>query len=160
VRRTLEARDAAPGRVEKIPVPILALGALYVFYIVMFHILILFNGLFPLFGTFCFGMQGIILLDISIACLALLAWGTLRQRRWAWWASVIFLGLFTFSMVFSLCSTGYAALLRGLKFPAKEMEMLDGLPFQGWHFAILLGVPLLSTWVLAVVSRRHFQPLK
>ena len=45
---------------------------LYFFYIVIFHILILFKGLYPAFGVFAYDTSGIYLLDISIMCLAFL----------------------------------------------------------------------------------------
>lgn len=123
----------------------------------MLHILILFNGMFPAFGVFRFGLQGIVLLDISIACLICITWGTLRLRPWAWWGSVIGLGLFTFSTLLTLFRSRYSTILSGLAFPPREMEFLGGLPFQGYHFAVLVGPPLLITWGVAVLSKRHFK---
>jgi hypothetical protein len=136
--------------------PNLVLCSLYGFYIVMLHILILFKGMFPVFGVFTFGLQGILLLDISIACLVCLIWGTVRQRKWAWWGAVISVGLFTFSALLTLFNSSYSTLLSGLRFPPKEIEFLEGLPVQGYHFAVLAGIPLLITWCLAILSRRHF----
>lgn len=156
VRRTFEARDAKICWIEALPTPILVLSALYLFYAVMLHILILFNGMFPAFGIFRFGLQGIVMLDISIACLLLMTWGTLRRRPWAWWLSVVWMGLFTFSTLFTLVRSSYATILSGLAFPPLEMEMLGGLPLQGHHYAVLVGPPLLITWIVAVLSRRHF----
>ncbi len=89
VRRTFETWDAKSYWTEGLPIPILTLSFLYLFYIILLHILILFNGMFPVFGVFRFGLQGIVLLDIVIACLVCILWGTLRLRPWAWWGSVI-----------------------------------------------------------------------
>jgi len=136
--------------------PILVLSSLYLFYTVVLHILILFNGMFPVFGIFAFGLQGILLLDISIACLICLVWGTLRRRLWAWWGAVIFMGLFTFSTLLTFFRASYSTILSGLAFPPREIEFLGGLPVQGYHFAILVGIPLLITWGVAILSRRHF----
>ena len=158
VTRTLEAKDAGSSWIEDMPTPILVLGCLYAFYIVMLHILILFNGMYPVFGVFRFGREGIGLLDISIAVLICITWGTLRQRLWAWWGSVILFGLFAFSTVFTLAVSSYATILAGLAFPPREMEMLGGLPVQGYHFAVMVGIPLLITWGVAVLSKRHFRP--
>jgi hypothetical protein len=36
------------------------------------------------------------------------------------------------------------------------MEALDGLPFQGFHFAVFFGVPLLLTLGLILFSKRYF----
>ena len=157
VRRTLETKDAKTYWIEELPIPILVLSSLYLFYVIMLHILILFNGMFPVFGVFRFGLQGIVLLDISIACLVCITWGTLRRRLWAWCTSVILLGLFTFSTVLTFFRSSYSAILSGLAFPPREMEFLGGLPIQGYHFSILVGIPLFITWVIAILSKRHFR---
>jgi MFS family permease len=158
VRRTFETKDTKSCWVENLPMPILVLSSLYLFYIVILHILILFNGIFPALGVFVFGLQGILLLDISIGCLICLIWGTLRLRLWAWWGAVILLGLFTFSTIPTFFRSSYSAILSGLAFPPREMEFLGGVPAQGYHFAILAGIPLLITLGVAILSKRHFKP--
>lgn len=157
VRRTLAARDTRSYWIENLPVPILVVSCVYLFCIVVLHTLILFNGIFPVFGLFWFGLPGIVLLDIAMAGLAGLTWGTLRQRQWAWWAGVILLGLFTASTILTLVRSDYLALLAGLAFPPREIEFLDGIPAQGYHFAIMAGLPLLLTWAIALLSKRHFR---
>jgi len=157
VRRTFENKDASGQWIEGLPTPILVLSCLYLFYILMLHILIMFNGLFPVFGEFRFGLQGIILLDISIGCLILMTWGTLRQRLWAWWSSLILLALFMVSTVYTFWRYTYADLLAGLSFPARELEILGGIPAQGYHFSILVGTPLLITLAIAIRSKGYFK---
>ncbi len=157
VKRTFESKDVKSYRIEALPIPILVLCTLYGFYIVVLHILILFNGMYPVFGVFVFGLQGILLLDISIACLVCLIWGTWRLRMWAWWGAVIFWGLFTFSTLLTFFRSSYSTILSGLAFPPREIEFLEGLPVQGYHFAVLVGIPLLITWGVAILSRRHFR---
>lgn len=156
VKRTIEAKDLQVSWLETTPLPLLVLSALYAFYIVILHILILFNGIFPVFGSFRFGMPGIVLLDLSIAGLICLIWGTLQRRCWAWWGAVMGLGLFTGSTILTFARTSYAALLAGLAFPPREVEFLQGVPAQGYHLALLVGTPLLATWGIALLSRRHF----
>jgi MFS family permease len=157
VRRTLETHDPKPRWIEDLPTPILVLSSLYVFYIIMLHILILFNGMFPVFGVFRFGLEGIVLLDIAMAGLVCIVWGTLRLRLWAWWGAVIGLGLFTFSTILTFFKSSYSTVLSALAFPPREMEFLGGVPFQGYHFAVLVGTPLLITWGVAVLSKRYFR---
>ena len=156
VRATFEAKDPRSSWIERLPVPVLVLAALQSFYVVVLHIPILFNGIFPLFGTWAFELQGILLLDAAIACLALLTWGVLRQRAWAWWGSLIYFGLMTSSAIVTLSTSSYADILSILSFPPTEMAFLDGLPFQGFHFAVLIGIPLLLTLGVIVLARPHF----
>jgi len=158
VRLTFEARDPNSYWTESLPMPILVLGSLELFYAVVLHIPILFNGIFPLFGRFSSGLQGIYLLALSIACLICLAWGTLGQRTWAWWGSLFYFGLAACSFILTLVPSRYADILASLNFPSREMEFLGKLPFQGFHFAALIGVPLLLTLGLICLSKRHFWP--
>ncbi len=156
IRLTFETRDPKSHWIEKTPILILVLCSLYLFYIIVLHIPILFNGIFPLFGVFLFDIQGILLLDIAIACLIGLTWGTLRLRVWAWWGSLTYFGLLTFSSILTLSRSSLSDILSGMKFAPTEMRALQGLPFQGFHFAILIGIPLLLTLGVILLSKRYF----
>ena len=156
VRLTFEAKDPNSYWIEALPMPILVLGALDLFSIVMLHIPILFNGLFPLMGRFASGLKGIELLTASIAVLIGLTWGTFGQRRWAWWGSLAYSALMTTSLLVTLLRSNWADLLRALQVPSREVEMLDGLPIQGYHLAILIGIPLLITLGVIVWARPYY----
>jgi hypothetical protein len=156
VRLTFETKDPQTYGVERFPIPVLVLCSLYLFYIVVLHILIFFNGIFPLFGVWLVDFQGILLLDILIACLACLTWGTFRLRTWAWWGSMIYFGLLTSSSILTLCRCSLSDVLSRMKFAPTEMEALQGLPFQGWHLAAFIGIPLLLTLGLIILSKRYF----
>jgi hypothetical protein len=158
IRQTFESKDTRSYWIENRPMPILVLSLLYIFYIIMLHLLIMLNGIYPLYGNFLFGFRGIIALDVSIACLVGILYGTMQKRLWAWWAAVVGIGLFTCSTVITFLKSNYAALLTGLAFPARELEFLDGVPLQGVHFAIMISVPLLATFGLVLLSKRYFQP--
>jgi hypothetical protein len=155
-RLTFETRDPRSYWTERRPLPILVLCSLFLFYAVALHIPIFFHGIFPLFGVLLFGSGGILLIDVSILCLVLLTWGTLRLRAWAWWGSLAYFGLMAFSSILTLARSSLSDILAGMNFPPTEMEALQGLPFQGVHFAAFIGVPLLVTLGVIVVSKRHF----
>jgi hypothetical protein len=156
LRLTLESRDPTPHWLERRPIPVLVLVLLYAVYGIVFHIPILFNGLFPLFGRFLTGLPGIEALALAILLLVLLAWGTFRQRAWAWWGSLVYWGTMTVSVIVTLVSTSYLELLSIARFPARELEFLDGIPLQGYHLALFFGLPLMATLGVIVASRRHF----
>lgn len=84
VRTIFEARDPQSHALEKIPLPVLALIVLCLFYIVALHVPILFNGIFPVFGVFVYEFEGILLIDIAILGVGALLWGLLRLQTWAW----------------------------------------------------------------------------
>jgi hypothetical protein len=157
VRLTFETRDLKSYGIEKLPMRTLVLCSLYLFYVVSLHIPIFFNGIFPFFGVLLSGLQGILALDISIACLVCLVWGTLRLRRWAWWGSIVYLSQMILSLVLTFSRASYADILAKMRFPPTEIEALRGLPLQGWHFAVFVGTPLLITLGLAIFSKQCFR---
>jgi hypothetical protein len=157
IRKTLENTPNRSVWVENLPVPILVQVSLYLFLFIVLHILIFFNGIFPLFGTFLSGFQGIIAIDISIAAIAVLIWGTLNLQAWSWWSSVILMGLFSLSTAVTFARYSFTDLLSVLAFPPAEVQFLQGIPAKGYHFAILTGIPLVLTWLLVLFSRRYFR---
>lgn len=156
VRLTFETRDPNSYWTERVPLPVLVLCSLLLFSIVVLHVLILFNGMFPLLGGLVFDIQGILLIDLSIMVLACLIWGTLRLRTWAWWGSLCYLGVMAFSSILALSKSSYSDILSRMSYPPTEMEALQGLPFQGFHFAALVGIPLLIALGLVIFSKRYF----
>ncbi len=156
VQMTFEARDPKPHWIERLPIPISALGFLCLFYAIVLHIPIFFNGIFPFFGTFLYGMQGIVALDVAIMCLLCLTWGTLGLRRWAWWGGVACFGLLASSSMVTFSTSSLADILSVMVFAPEEMKALQGVPIQGFHLAVFFGCPLLATLGLVVFSRRYF----
>jgi hypothetical protein len=156
VKLTFETKDPKPYWMEGLPLPVLVLCSLFLLYAIALHIPILFNGIFPLLGVWLSGMQGILLIDVLIICLLCLMWGTLRLKIWAWWGSLVYFGLMTFSIL-TLSKSSFSDILSKMRFPPTEIEILQGLPFQGYHFAALIGIPFLITLGLIIYSKRYFR---
>jgi MFS family permease len=156
VRSTFERRDPRSYRLEERPQPVLVLSLLYVLGAAIVLILIFFRGVYPLFGRWLSGMAGAVLIDLSILWLLCLAWATLRQKAWAWWGGLTYLGLMAVNSIVTLAGTSYAELLARMDYPPTEMEALQGIPLQGYHLALLAGVPLVAATALVALSRRHF----
>ena len=156
VRRTFEAQDARSPWIERVPLPVLVTCSVFVFTVAVLHVLILFHGVFPVLHVLVFGLQGILLIDVSVLVLLALIWGSLRLRLWAWWGSLLYWGLLTLSSMAALSRSSLADILLGMKFAPLEMEALGGVPLHGGHLAVLVGIPLLVTLGLIVYSRRFF----
>jgi len=62
----------------------------------------------------------------------------------------------TFSAILTFARSSYLDILSVVQFPPTEIEFLDGLPFQGAHFAMFIAVPLLATLGVVLLSRPHF----
>jgi hypothetical protein len=157
VRLTFETHDPKSYWTEKLTQPILTLAALFLLYAIALHILVLFNGIFPLFGIWLTSLEGIVLIALSILWLMCLVWGTLQRSPWAWWGATIYLALMTISTLLTLLTSTWNEILSKLQFPPTEIEILQGLPLQGYHLAMLVGIPLLLTLGLLVLSKGHFR---
>jgi hypothetical protein len=157
VRLTLEAQEGDTGWLERIPVSVLTVAFASLLYILALQALILFNGLFPAFGSFVSGLQGIYLLDAAMMSLALLTWGLLRLKPWAWWGSLGYFTALTASSVLTLARSSTQDLLYAANLPPKELEFLGGLQIVGAHIAVLVALPLLATLGLLAFAKRHFQ---
>jgi hypothetical protein len=156
VRLTFETGDPRPHSIENLPLPILVLCSLFLFYAIALHIPIFFNGIFPFFGVLLFGLQGILLIDFSIMCLLGLAWGALKLKSWAWWGSLIYFILLILSLILTFSRYSFSDILAGMVFPPTEMEALQGVPLHGLHIAALIGIPLPITCGLIIFSKRYF----
>jgi hypothetical protein len=156
VKLTFQARDSRSYWIDALPLPVLVLSSLFALYAIVLHLLIFFHGIFPLFGLWLSDLQGILLIDVSTLCLAGLIWGMLRLRPWAWWGSLVYVGLFTLSTILTLSVSSFADILSSMRLPDFEMEILQRMPLHGLHFAALVGIPLLTTLALIVYSRRYF----
>jgi hypothetical protein len=156
VRRSFEVHDKNTYWTEKRPMPILVLAALFLLFAVVLHIPILFNGLFPLFGAWLASLPGIVALTVTILTTGFVAVAILGQTNWAWWSAVVWLGLLTCSATFTLATSTYSELLALADFPSTEMAFLQGVPLRGPHLAAFVGLPLVITLGILLLSKGCF----
>jgi hypothetical protein len=157
VRGTFEAQDPRPGALEARPMAILVICLLDLFFLIALHVPLLYRAMFPVFGTLWGGLEGVYLASATILVLALLAWGTWHQWRWAWWGSAAFYALLAASWLVTFAQISYAELLAWLQFAPTEMEALAGIPLQGYEIGLFAGLPMLACLGVILASRRHFR---
>jgi len=142
VTSMIEMNDPQVTRFSQVPIRTLSVSILLVFFAGMMHVPILLNGIFPFFGTWLIGLQGISCLAGSIMVFLLLTWGIYQQDKWAWWATMVWLMLLLMSAVITLINTDWLGLLAIIGFPAYEIDLLKNVPVEGWHLAIFFGFPM------------------
>jgi len=145
--------DRRESWIETIPIRALALAYVFLFLVLVLHAHIFFNGLFPLFGLWLSGLEGIVLLDVSIIMLLVMLWGTLQRRLWAWWCALAYFSLMLLSYVTTFLSSSWRDILSALNLPAFELDILRNVPLQGYHFAILVTIPFLLAIVLVLYAK-------
>jgi len=141
---------------ERIPVPVLGLGYVEAFFVLILHAQIYFNSIFPLFGRWVTGLWGIVWIDLAILSTLALLWATIRLKRWAWWGLLSLFGLMTCSYSVTLLSSSWMDILAALNLPAYELAFLQGVPIHGFHLAILAGIPFLLVLILILRTRPYF----
>jgi len=141
---------------NRYPERILMLVLLYIFYGFFLHILIFFRGIFPLFGIFLHNIKGIVCLEFTLIILVVLIFGSLKQKKWAWWGSILFFLIWIISLLITFMNNSYADILAILSFPAREMSAFQGMPLRSYHFILFFGIPLVATIYLIYKSRRYF----
>jgi hypothetical protein len=157
VRLTFETKDPNSYWIERLPVAVLVLCLSYFFYIIVLHVSIFFNGIFPLFDVLMFDLQGIFLADLSIMLLVCLIWGTLKLKAWAWWGSLAYFSFLTFSSVLAFSKNGFSDIYTRMNFAPIEIESFQKIPFQDFRFTALVGIPLFLTLGMIIYSKRHFR---
>jgi hypothetical protein len=156
VRNTFETRDKREYWLDQLPIQILVLAFLFIVYLLGLHGLLFFNGIFPFLHVLLVNLAGFGLIAASVICLALLVWGTLGRKMWAWWGALLYFGILTVSIFISLPRYSLSSLLALTRFTDLEMQALQGLPIQGYHLLPIVGISLLLTIALIIYSRRFF----
>jgi hypothetical protein len=155
IHGTLEAHDPRPSALEALPLPILVICLLDLFFLIALHVLLL-NGLFPVFGALAGGLDGCYLTSAAVLILGLLLWGTWKQYAWAWWGSAICYAALAASWIATFARISYASLLPWLQFAPAEIKALSGIPLRGYEIGLFVGLPMLACLVVILTSRRYF----
>jgi hypothetical protein len=142
---------------NRLPERILITSLIYIFYGLCLHIPIFFHGIFPFFGIFLHNFEGVMFIELTILILVVLIWGTLKQKKWAWWGSIAFLLIWMISFIITFMNNSYSDMLAILKFPAREMNAFQGMPLQGYHFIIFFGIPLVVTIHFVYKSKKYYR---
>lgn len=152
----LAFKPSGNSSLNNIPVPLLTLAILDLVFIVVFNLLAVCNGIFPFFGGWLNASTGVIALTICIALTIIQGYGLFFRYYWAWWLRLIFTTGLGLSCVVTCLTTSYHQILIAMNFPAAEIQMIGSIPAEGWHFALLVGLPFLLAFVMILRARSSF----
>jgi hypothetical protein len=142
------------------PQIVLVVASLLVFFAASIHLPLLFNGLFPIYNRFISGLNGYLLIDGCILIFAILAWGVFKQKKLAWYGSVIFLVFMITSSASAFLKIPPAEIFVLTNFAELEREAIKNIPLQGFHLALFFVTPLVICVILTLVSGKHFSFIK
>lgn len=160
VEVALKLKENTFNSIRKYPIPIMVIVLLYLFYILVFHIFLLYRGLFPFFGKWLIELPGFFVITTSILFFILLILGTLKLKQWAWWVAVIYFSGFVISALITLFLSNFSEIVYLLKFPATETNALINVPLEGFHLAALFGVPVIVSLGIIIFSKKYFSMAK
>jgi hypothetical protein len=157
VKAVFEAHDSNRYWTERYPFPLLALLLLFVIMIIVQHVAIFFQGLFPMFGQILLGRPSAYLNALCILILGILIYGMVQLKKWAWWGSVVFITLLTISSVMTFSRHGFYDIILMMNLPVYEMGFIDKMiVFHEYRLVGLVVVPLLVALGLVTYSKRYF----
>jgi hypothetical protein len=158
VRSIFEAHDPNRYWTERTPLPVLALLLLFGIMILVLHIGIFFQSMFPVFGQILLGRSMVYVYSACILITGILIYGTARLKTWAWWSSLVFLSLLAVSTILSFSRYSFSDLIQMMDLPAYEVDFLNRIVLlQDYPLVGLLTGPLLAGIGLAIYSRRYFR---
>jgi len=158
VKSAFKEHDSNSYWTERYPFSLLALLLLFVIMIIVMHIAIFFQSLFPMFGQIMLGRQSVYIIALCILVLGILIYGTVRLKIWAWWGSLVYVSLLTISSVMSFSRHSFYDIILMMNLPAYEMEFLDKMTLlHDYHLVGLFTAPLLIILGLVIYSKRYFR---
>jgi hypothetical protein len=153
-----EQHDGKRYWTERYPFPLLAVLLLYGIMILVLHLAIFFQGIFPWFGRIMLGRQSVYLISFCIVVLGILTYGTVRQEKWAWWASLGFISLLAISTAMSFAGLRLIGLVHLMDLPVYEGQLLQELRLlHDFQLVGVLAPPLLAALGLLLYSSRYFR---
>lgn len=156
-RLVFEEHDLNTNWVERYPFALLALVFLFANIIIVMHIAIFLQGVFPLFGKILIGRESVYIISFFILILGVLIYGIVQLKIWAWWGSLIYISFLTISSIMSFLRYSFYDIITMMNLPADEMEFLDRMTLlRNYHLAVLFAIPLLITLGLIIYSKRYF----
>lgn len=142
---------------EKYPFPLLALLLLFIIMIIVLHLAIFFQSLFPMFGQIQLGRPSVYLIALCILILGILIYGTVRLAKWAWWGSLIFVSLLAVSSAMTFSRYSFYDIIQMMNLPGYEMAFLSRMiVIHDVHITGLVAAPLWIALGLIVYSKRYF----
>jgi len=129
----------------------------YAMYILFFHVMLFYRGIFPFFGIFLAGFSGIVCYVGSILLALLFIYGLLHRKLWTWILSVSFFVILLISTVITLIQNHYSEIIELLNFPKLEYDIFIKLPVKSSYLIVILSGVLILTLVIIFKSRKLFR---
>lgn len=157
VGQVFEEHDPKVHWTERYPFRLLALQLFFLILILVLHLAVFFQGIFPLFGRLLLGRSSAYILSACVLAAVVLMYGIARQKIWAWWGSLVFLSLLSVSTWMTFSRYRFYDIILRMNLPGAEIDFLNRLNrLQDVSLVWMFTPALLAALGLTLASRRDF----
>lgn len=156
VKELFKNRNYSNAIIRNIPMNGYLLLLVYILYILIFHVMLFYKGIFPFFGKFLIDFKGLLLYDLCILLMFLLIYGLLKRKYWTWILSIIFFVLMSISTFMTLINYQYINIIELLDFPKLENDIFAKLPLKSSYILMAIVGILLLTIILIIKAKKYY----
>lgn len=142
---------------EIIPVSNLLAILVYSTFILLFHIMIFFHGMFPLLGRFISGLNGIIIYSCLIILMGILIYGLIKKLFYTWIISVALLSFIALSAIITFLRYNYSDIIDLLDLPKPEKDIFMNLPMKSAYLLIPITCILVVSLIIIFRTKRNYK---
>jgi hypothetical protein len=125
-------------------------------FILLFHISIFYQGIFPMFGKFLTGLSGITIYGFLILIMILLIYGLLNKVYISWIVSTVLFSILILSSIITIMSYKYTEIIELLKFPKLENDIFLKFPLNSTYLLIPILYILTTSLIIIIRSKKKF----
>jgi hypothetical protein len=125
VRATCERRDPQVRWTDNCPLPVLAVSVLMGTNALYTLMLLAYGAVCPWFGTLLDGAAAVLLVLVTAALFACLAWGTYKLKVWAWLGSIALIALWGASAFLTFHRVGIRELYERMGFAEEQLALMQ-----------------------------------
>jgi hypothetical protein len=156
VKELFKNKSYSDAGIRNMPINGYLLLLVYILYIMIFHIMLFYRGIFPFFGTFLIDFKGLLLHDLCILLMFLLIYGLLKRKYWTWILSITFFVLMSISTFMTLINYQYINIIELLDFPKVENDIFMKLPLKSSYILMAIVGILLLTIILIIKTKNYY----
>jgi len=156
VKELFQNKNYSDAGIRNIPTNGYLLLLVYILYIMIFHIMLFYKGIFPFFGKFLIDFKGLLLYDLCVLLMFLLIYGLLKRKYWTWILSITFFVLMSISTITTLINYQYINIIELLDFPKLENDIFMKLPLKSSYILIAIVGILLLTIILIIKTKSYY----
>ncbi|MCK4358608.1 MAG: hypothetical protein KAW92_07665 [Candidatus Cloacimonetes bacterium] len=156
VKELFKNKNYSDAEIRNIPMNGYLLLLVYILYIMIFHIMLFYKGIFPFFGTFLIDFKGLLFYDLCILLMFLLIYGLLKRKFWTWILSITFFIVMSISTITTLINYQYINIIELLDFPKLEKDIFMKLPLKSSYIIMAIVGILLLTIILIIKTKNYY----